>query len=326
MLLSMVIWGGTWPAGKVAVEGTETATGVAVEGTETATGVAVQGTETATGVAPVATPPELIVFWRFLITALAFAPALAARRLAPAPGTLRRIPARSWLFALGAAAALVVYNELFFWGLRLGLASAGGIVVPTLSALATFLVSAAVGRRTPRALPLLGVALGLAGGMMILRVWRLDLADLSRSGNLFFVAAALAWTAVTICSQRAQEGAGFVPVSLAIYAGAAVFAIPMALSAGGLRPPPAASFWLLVAYLAVAATAFATTVYFLAASRLGSEHASSFMFVVPLGAVLLSWLLLGERPDPLTLAGGALSIGAVYLVNSGRRPRSRATG
>jgi len=296
MLVAMVIWGGTWPAGKLAVQGTETATGAA------------------------ATPPELIVFWRFLVTAVALAPALALRALAPAapPGPARRAPARTWLFALGAAAALALYNELFFWGLRLGLASAGGIVVPTLSALATFLVSTIVGRRKPGALAVVGVVIGLAGGMLILRVWRLDFADLSRSGNLFFLGAALAWTAVTLCSQRAQEGAGFVPVSLAIYAGAAALAVPMALSAGGLRPPAAASFWLLVAFLAIAATAFATTVYFLAASRLGSARASSFMFIVPLGAVLLSWLFLAERPDPLTLAGGALSIGAVYLVNSGR--------
>ncbi len=285
MLASMVIWGGTWPAGKVAA---------------------------------VATPPERIVFWRFVLTAAALAPALAMRSLNRSPVTPFALSRRSWLFVAAAAVSLVGYNELFLWGVRLGLASAGGIVVPTLSPVVTFLVMAAAGRRRPGPLAVLGVLLGLAGGAVILRVWQLDLGDLGRSGNLFFLAAALVWTSVTICSQRAQEGAGFIPVSLAIYAIAAACALPVALATGGVRPPATASFWLLVTYLAVAATSFATTVYFFASSRLGSARASSFMFVVPLGAVLLSWLFLAERPDVLTLAGGVLSIGAVYLVNSGR--------
>ena len=72
-------------------------------------------------------------------------------------------------------------------------------------------------------------------------------------------------------------------------------------------------------FLGVVATDFATTCYFLSASRLGSSRASAFMFIVPTAAVLLSWLLLGERPALVTLAGGALSIAAVYLANAPQR-------
>jgi drug/metabolite transporter (DMT)-like permease len=72
-------------------------------------------------------------------------------------------------------------------------------------------------------------------------------------------------------------------------------------------------------FLSVVATDFATTVFFLSASRLGTGRASSFLFIVPTSAILLSWLLLGERPDAVTLVGGVFSIVAVYLVNAPQR-------
>jgi drug/metabolite transporter (DMT)-like permease len=215
---------------------------------------------------------------------------------------------------------MVGYNMLFFSGLRLGLAGIGGVLVPTLSALVTGLVAMALNRRRPGPLATIGLVAGLAGGLVILQVWRFSGNDLARSGNLLFVAAAFAWSAVTIFSQRAQAATHFATHSFAVYALAAAIALPFALRGGSLLPPgDGRSFWLLVLYLGVVATDFATTCYFLSASRLGSGRASAFMFIVPTAAVLLSWLLLGERPGPVTLAGGALSIAAVYLVNAPQR-------
>jgi len=101
-VLAMIIWGGTWPAGKLA---------------------------------SVATRPALMVFRRFALTALAFLPVLLAMRASagrtvPAPGDrvprLSAMPARAWLYTLATAAAIVSCNFLFFGGLRLGLA---GVVV-----------------------------------------------------------------------------------------------------------------------------------------------------------------------------------------------------
>jgi drug/metabolite transporter (DMT)-like permease len=227
---------------------------------------------------------------------------------------------RAWLYTAAAAASMVGYNMLFLSGLRLGLAGIGGVLVPTLSALVTGLVAMTLNRRRPGPLATIGLVAGLAGGLVILQIWRFSGADLARSGNLLFVAAAFAWSAVTILSQRAQAATHFATHSFAVYALAALFALPFALRGGGLLPAgDGRAFWLQVLYLGVVATDFATTTYFLTASRLGSARASAFMFIVPTAAVLLSWLLLGERPAPVTLAGGALSIAAVYLVNAPQR-------
>ncbi len=294
MSVAMVIWGGTWPAGKMAAT---------------------------------AARPEVTVFWRFFLTAVAFLPVLLVMRRsaaraphgAPEP-RFSAMGLRAWLYTAAAAVSLVGYNMLFFGGLNRGLAGIGGVLVPTLSALVTGLAATLLSRRRPGPLAAIGLAAGLAGGLVILQVWRFSGADLARSGNLLFVAAAVAWSAVTIFSQRAQAAAHFATHSFAVYALAAAIALPFALRGGSLLPPgDGPSFWLLVLYLGVVATDFATTCYFLSASRLGSGRASAFMFIVPTAAVLLSWLLLGERPGLVTLAGGALSIAAVYLVNASQR-------
>ncbi len=271
----------------------------------------------------------MTIFWRFLLTAAAFLPVLlvmqrSAARSRHLPGgpvpRFAAMPARAWLYTVATAAALIVYNQLYLNGLRLGLAGVGGIVGPTVGALVTGIVSLALQRRRTRPRTVIGLALGLAGGLVILRAWRFDSAELARSGNLLFIGSGVAWSAVTFLSKRAQDTSHFATHTFAVYALAAAFALPFALRGGSLLPPrEGPSFWLLVLYLGVAATDFATTVYFVAASRLGTGRAGSFLFIVPTAALLLAWLLLGERPDAVTLAGGALSIAAVSLVNAPQR-------
>ena len=55
-----------------------------------------------------------------------------------------------------------------------------------------------------------------------------------------------------------------------------------------------------------------------AARRLGSTVASFVGLTEVLFAVLFAWLLLGELPAPVQLAGGALIIGGVVAVRAGR--------
>jgi drug/metabolite transporter (DMT)-like permease len=282
MAVAMIIWGGSWPSAKA--------------------------------IAPVA-PPEVNVFWRFLVTTLAFAPLLPATR------SSLRVSGRGLLLTAAAAALLVLYNVVFFASLRWGLASVGGELVPTLSPVLTVLFGLVVARkRAARTVEIVGVVLGLAGGMIILQVWTIGGRDLARSGNLLFLAAAGLWAALTLLSARVQKEVPLIPYSFLLYAFATVVALPFALAGGvGKALSGGLAYWLNLGYLSVVATAFATTVYILCAARLGAGRTSAFMFIVPTAAVLLSWLFLGEVPTAPSLAGGAVSITAVYLVNSGKK-------
>lgn len=83
--------------------------------------------------------------------------------------------------------------------------------------------------------------------------------------------------------------------------------------------PPASLGWLV--YLGVFPTAIAFTTWAFALRRTDAGLLGSTTYLVPPIAITLAWLVLGEVPPPLALAGGALSIAGVIIARS--RPRSR---
>jgi drug/metabolite transporter (DMT)-like permease len=97
--------------------------------------------------------------------------------------------------------------------------------------------------------------------------------------------------------------------------------LPLTVSArplvlGGATLP----WWLPMAVVAVVATALAYSLSLAGSRRLGSRLASFAGLTEVVFAVLLAWLLLGERPAPLQLVGGACILAGVVLVRAERPP------
>ena len=217
---------------------------------------------------------------------------------------------------------LTGYNVLFFLGLRYGLAGGGGVLMTGLSPLFVYAVTTVTRRRLPTRLEALGLLLADWEG------WPYSCASgtcgseqLLASGNLFFLVGALLWALLTVFSQRVQADVSYMTYSFYVYAFTAVFAFFLALPRG-LRPPTegAPGFWLNMAYMAVFATAFSSSVYFKASRKLGSRRGVSFMLLVPALALLISWAMLGEVPTLPTLIGGAGMVSAVFLINRSAAP------
>ncbi len=83
-------------------------------------------------------------------------------------------------------------------------------------------------------------------------------------------------------------------------------------------------WWLDVAILGVVAAAFAYLSGIEGSSRLGSKLASFVGLSEVLFAVFWAWLLLGEMPAPIQLAGGALILAGVAVVRLDERPPAAA--
>ena len=75
------------------------------------------------------------------------------------------------------------------------------------------------------------------------------------------------------------------------------------------------TFWIHFIIVSVGALTFGTTTYFVASQQLGPEKSSSFIFTVPISAMLTSMILLNEVLTITTLIGCSLTIFAVIIIN-----------
>lgn len=219
-----------------------------------------------------------------------------------------------------------LYSQVFFLGLSRGSAGLGGVLVTSLVPVITFAyISLSTGTRI-RFREAAGLLIGLAGSLVILKIHSVSKEQLFLSGNIFFLIGAALWSGVTINSQTTQSKISIWVYSFYLNGLSALiqlaFTIPYGLD--GLFPADA-SFWLIMVYLCLLSTVFATSLYFYTSKLIGSHRASSFTFVVPTSAIILSWIFLREIPDITMLAGGCMSIAAVYLIQSNRRNASDQT-
>lgn len=253
--------------------------------------------------------PEVTGLWRFLLSALSFLPILWWRRESLV------VPREVWSWVALSAAALGAYNLCFLGGLKTGLGGYGGVLVPSLNPLfanliASLFLSHKVDRRTG-----LGLALGFGGGILQILGPAFQIRAFLRPENLYFLGAALSYALLTLWTAQAQKRIGVFVHSFWVSVGCAALLLPLAwpkqpFAVGALG----GTFWFNAVYLALLAGTFGTTVYFEAAKRVGGARASSFSFLVPVSALILAFLFLGEVPTWTSVVGGGLSIGAVMLV------------
>jgi drug/metabolite transporter (DMT)-like permease len=277
MLFAMLIWGLSWTNGKILGRYT-----------------------TAT----------VLMFWRFLLATLSFLPFLLVFRQS------LRIPRQGFFHTVVGALMLVLYNYAYFRGTHIGLAGTGGVLVTTLNPIITFALSALIYRFQIHRKDIAGLLLGLAGGALLLRAWTLQPAEIFGRGNLYFLTCSTAWAILTVTSYRTRNTMNPLTFSFWTISLATIVTIPL-----NLRNPLFqiftydGIFWLNLGLISAGAMAFATTIYFLGTTRLGSEKASAFIFAVPVSALVFSMLFLGERLEPATVVGCLLAMTAVYLIN-----------
>ena len=278
LILSMVIWGGSWTSGKLLT---------------------------------VSAAPEVIIFWRFLLTTLSMIPLFRFFKVSI------KVSIGELLLLILGGLIIFIYNIGFFSGLQNGYAGAGGVLVTGLNPVITFLLTIVILREKASLKQIFALVLGFAGGLIMLEIWKAASIDILDGGNLFFILAAFSWALLTLLSQKIQKKVHFITYSFYIFMFCTVFALISSLFNQSLNQTPVElPFWLNMLYLSIGATSIATTIYFLCTKQLGSRLASSFIFTVPVSAVLFSWLILGEIPQFPTISGGILTIIAVYLINS----------
>ena len=282
LIAAMAMWGGTWIAGRV--------------------------------IAQELSAPLAVATLRFVLSGLAVcAFMLLSEGRLPVPQS-----SRDWglIWALGFF-GIFLYGLCFFFGLQRIPAGRGALVValnPAVIVITAWLIGKE--RMTPR--KAVGSLIALAGCLTV--IGNGDPLALFQGtvglGEWLIVGCVLSWTAYTFIGWQATGR--FSPLATTFYASlSGAILLGLAALLQGDIDPAAWSWrvWSGMGFLAIFGTAIAYTWFTDAVHRLGAGHASIFINLVPVFAVLQAALLLGERLGLAVLAGGTLVIAGVWLTS-----------
>jgi drug/metabolite transporter (DMT)-like permease len=275
------------------------------------------------GVALRELPPLTLVFLRVALAAMILLPVLLTYRIGlPATTAAWRPYFTIALLNNVLPFSLIVTGQTY---IPSGLASILNATTP----LFTVVVMAVAGDEKLLMRRVLGVLTGLVG-VIILRGRDLGLATGEGAGILLCLAAAISYGLAALYARRKlSDSPPLATATFQLLASSLMMAvIAAAVERPWQHPMPGVTTWLAMAGLAALSTALAYIVFFQILRRSGSSNVMLVTLLIPVTALLLGYLVLGEQISPREIIG-ALVIGGALLLIDGRmlglwRPRFRA--
>lgn len=254
----------------------------------------------------------------FTLTVLRFGVALLVvvpvARLSRGPAGSHRLP---W----GTLAMLGFTGVSLYFGLQnLSLArtsaSDAGLIAGSVPAVTAALSAIVLKERIGR-LRVLGILTSILGVAGVVLAGSSSGDSGSVTGDLLMMGAALSWAVYTLLVK--QAGNKMSEISLLAYTMA--FGTLFLLPGGGVEVAAAGlgavslQGWLSVLFLGLFGSGASFFLWNSALRHLDASEATTYVNLVPVVTVVSAAVLLGERPAPAQLAGGALVILGVYLAS-----------
>ena len=158
------------------------------------------------------------------------------------------------------------------------------------------------------------IAVFLAVSGVALLVPKLEWESPDVRGLAWGIAAGFTFALLALRNRALVAEAGATPLALWQNAFAALWLVPVILLNGDATMPTARDI-VLIALLGIFCTALAHTLFIASMVRMTAYTASVVSILEPVYGIAWAALLLGERPGPRTLAGGALIVGAAALAS-----------
>lgn len=276
MIIAMLFWGFAWTAGKVAAEHSNA---------------------------------HVAAFWRYAISFISIIPVVWFLKT---PLKTDRI---GFLYMLGAGALTSLFNYLFFAGLAHGQAGYGGTMVTSLAPIITYILSISFLGTAVSSRQIGALFIGIFGALILLRVPFEGFGFLNIDSS-YFLGCAFVWALVTVIAQKAAKRAHLMFYTLVVFG---ITALINMLFAMPYRPfdfkAYDETFWITIFLIGVLPGTFSTALYFVSAGKIGAHRTGVFMFIVPVGAIVSSWLVYGEALEITTLIGCLMAFAAVILFN-----------
>ena len=218
-----------------------------------------------------------------------------------------------WVLGLfnGIAYALQYVGMLFTTAAKTALLVNLNVIV--IAILSRWLFQESFGKRKQA-----GVLLGVAGAVMITTGG--DLSVLARGqflGDALVLLAGFSWAIFSVLHKRLilQKDQDVIRLSTVVMIATATLLLPIALILGGL---PSTSMpiegWELIVYTAIACTILPYAMWIVALKAVTVTVASVVGLLEILGTMIMSFYLLGESYNAITLVGAALVLFALFAV------------
>ena len=238
----------------------------------------------------------------------------------------RALPQRRDLagIALYGVLWLGVYSLTLNAAERLVDAGTAAMLIATGPLLIALLGGVFLGEGFPRNL-FLGCAVAFAGSLLI-GFATAHSNNRSGEGILLCAVAVVAFSVAVVVQKRVLRRVSPFQVTWLGSAAATLACLPFlpALLGDVARSHPAAIEW--VIYLGAMPTALGFMTWTFALRRSSAGRTGSFLYLVPVVAIVLAWAVLREVPPWLAIAGGALCLAGVALARRLNRPSPRAAG
>lgn len=250
------------------------------------------------------------MFFRFFITGITMIPIILVLRKS------FKIDLKTLFIVLLTSISLIAYMKYFYLGTKFGTASLGGAFVTSLIPINTFLILALFRTKTITKKDGFALGLGAIGVMTMLNVWSFKADEIFVIHNLYFILASLLWPIVTILSSKATNISPIV-FTFYLYLITSLLNLIFFVDLMEINYEKLDSlFWINMLCLAIAASTFANTIYFLGIEKLGASEVSSFIFLVPFAAITLSAIFLKEEINLSIVIGTILTLFAVKILNN----------
>lgn len=281
LILTMLLWGGTFIAGRLLAGSVE---------------------------------PASAAFLRFLIASVAM---LILTRLVEKKLIL---PAKKmWLpLILLGLTGVFAYNVFFFSGLQHISAGRASLIISCTPLVITIFAAIFLGERLT-SLKAFGVLLSLCGAITVISNGHPGslLSGGFGTGEQALIGCVLSWSAYSLIGRSVLVSLS--PLSAVCYSsmiGTLLLSVPAA-GEGLFGRLSTITFldWASLAYLGIFGTAVGFSLYYQGIKKIGASRAGIFINLVPLFSILLSWLILGESVKLTVLAGGMLVLTGVTLTN-----------
>ena len=272
------------------------------------------GSFIATKVAIAEITPATLIWVRFAMGVLVLAATALARR------ELRPAGRRELLyFALLGFLGVTFHQWLQATGLKTAHASTTGWIVASIPVFMALLGRAFLGevlgiRRWA------GIALAALGVMLVIGKGSLAALFAGRTavvGDYLVLASAPNWAIFSVVSRDGLKRHPAACMMFYVMALGWAFTTPLLVAGPGLGELSllSARGWIAVLFLGVICSGFAYVFWYDALKRLPAARVGALIYLEPLVAVVVARLVLGEPILPATLGGGALILAGVWLVN-----------